>query len=69
MKRNCYVLPYFRLFFTIEAKFLKVCKHLKTRLQTAQNKTIRFVFDLGNRSHVGYDCFIKVEMDVCTEKK
>ena len=33
----------------------------KNKLQTAQNKMIRFVFDLGSRSHVGYDCFEKLK--------
>ena len=36
-------------------------KTLKTKLQTAQNKMIRYVLDIGARSHIGYECFSRVK--------
>ena len=34
--------------------YSSLTKPLKTKLQTSQNKIIRYVFGLGNRQHVGY---------------
>ena len=35
-------------------------KNIKTRLQTLQNKCIRFCLHLDNRTHIGYDEFEKI---------
>jgi hypothetical protein len=38
-----------------------LCKPLKCKLQTAQNKMIRFVLNTGNRFHLSYDSFRKLQ--------
>ena len=36
-------------------------KTLQHKLQTAQNKMIRYVLDIGGRSHVDYECFSRLK--------
>ena len=46
-----------------------LCKLLNTKLQTSKNKMIRFVLDLGSRSHVGYYCFEQLKSSICKKNR
>lgn len=39
-----------------------LCSYIKKRLQTAQNKIIRYILDYSSRSHIGYSDHCKVNM-------
>ena len=37
-----------------------LCKSIKNKLQTSQNRMIRYVLDSEDRFHIGYDSFVKL---------
>jgi hypothetical protein len=41
--------------YAVSSWYMSLCKTLKKKLQIAQNKLIRFILDLGPRSHIGQD--------------
>ena len=41
--------------------YMSMGKGLKNKLQTAQNKLIRYVLHYDSRQHLGYDDFVKVK--------
>ena len=55
---NALIQPHFD--FACCAWYPNLNKNLKNKLQTAQNKCIRFCLQLGNRSHIGYRDFQQI---------
>ena len=55
---NALIQPHFD--FACTSWFSNLNQSLKNKLQTSQNKCIRFCLQLGNRSHIGVDGFKKI---------
>ena len=55
---NAIIQPHFD--FGCCAWYPNLNKNLKNKLQTAQNKCIRFCLQLGNRSHIGHKEFEQI---------
>ncbi len=57
---NALIQPHFD--YACSAWYLNLNKDLKKKLQTAQNKCIRFCLQLGNRVHIGFSEFEQVNL-------
>ena len=55
---NALIQPHFD--FACNAWFPSLNQNLKNKLQTGQNKCIRFCLQLGNRTHIGVDEFKQI---------
>ena len=58
---NALIQPHFD--FACNAWFPSLNQNLKNKLQTSQNKCIRFCLQLGNRTHIGVDEFKKINVE------